>query len=67
MEGHVLVIVDVTKTFKVETDTFDFMLGGTLLQNGHLIVCESKKLKDAERRFAASKKEMFAVVHYLRA
>jgi len=67
IEGPVLGIADVTKPFEVETDASDFALGGVLLQDGHPIAYESRKLNDAERRYAASEKEMLAVVHCLRA
>ena len=67
MEGSVLGIVDVTKPFEVETDASNFSLGGVLLQEGHPIAYESRKLNEAERRYVASEKEMLAVVHCLRA
>ncbi|TYK26611.1 reverse transcriptase [Cucumis melo var. makuwa] len=51
MEGPLLGIADVTKPFKVETDASDYALGGVLLQNGHPIAYESRKLNAAERRF----------------
>ncbi|KAL0539542.1 hypothetical protein IC582_023757 [Cucumis melo] len=67
MEGPLLGIADVTKPFKVEIDASDYALGGVLLQNGHLIAYESRKLNAAERRYTVSEKEMLAVVHCLRA
>ncbi|TYK23056.1 reverse transcriptase [Cucumis melo var. makuwa] len=51
MEGPLLGIADVTKPFEVETDASDYALGGVLLQNGHPIAYESRKLNAAERRF----------------
>lgn len=65
--GPVLGLVDVTKLFEVETDASDFALGGVLLQEGHPIAYESRKLNSAERRYTISKKEMLAVAHCLRA
>ncbi|XP_022975335.1 uncharacterized protein LOC111474513 [Cucurbita maxima] len=62
----VLRLVDVTKPFEIETDASDFALGGVLIQEGHLIAYESRKLNDAERRYTVSEKEMLAVVHCLR-
>ncbi|KAL4018124.1 hypothetical protein IC575_021714 [Cucumis melo] len=44
MEGPLLRIADVTKPFEVETDASDYALGGVLLQNGHPIAYESRKL-----------------------
>ena len=64
MEGPVLGIVDVTKPFEVETDASDFAPGGVLLQEGHPIAYESQKLNEAERRYAASEKEMLAPTAY---
>ena len=66
IEEPVLGIIDVTHTFKVETDTSDYALGGVLLQNGHLIAYENRKLNTVERRYTVSEKEMLVVVHCLR-
>lgn len=67
ISGPVLGIADVTKPFEVETDASDYALGGVLLQNGHPIAYESRKLNAAEKRYTVSEKEMLAVVHCLRA
>ena len=56
-----------TKPFVVETDASEFVLEGVLLQGGHPITYESRKLNEAERRYAAYEKEMLAVVNCLRA
>ena len=64
--GPVLGLVDVTKPFEIETDASDFALGGVLIQEGHPIAYESRKLNDANRRYTVFEKEMLAVVHYLR-
>ncbi|KAL0545258.1 hypothetical protein IC582_020408 [Cucumis melo] len=56
MEGPVLGIVDVTKPFKVEMDTFNYALGGVLLQNGHSIAYKSRKLNAAEKWYTVSEK-----------
>ena len=64
--GPVLGLVDVTKPFEIETDASDFALGGVLIEEGHPIAYESRKLNDAERRYTVSEKEMLAVVHCLR-
>ena len=63
--GPVLRLVDVTKPFEIETDASDLALGGVLIQEGHPIAYESRKLNDAERRYTVSEKEMLAVVHCL--
>ncbi|KAA0054053.1 reverse transcriptase [Cucumis melo var. makuwa] len=61
MEGTLLGIADVTKPFEVETDASDYALGGVLLQNGHPIAYESRKLNAAERRYTVFEKEMLAI------
>ncbi|XP_070013971.1 uncharacterized protein [Nicotiana sylvestris] len=43
----------------------DYALGGVLLQEGHPVAYKSRKMKDAERRYAAHEKELLAVVHCL--
>ncbi|XP_028097072.1 mitogen-activated protein kinase kinase kinase NPK1-like [Camellia sinensis] len=62
----VLVLPDLGKAFEIQTDASDFALGGVLLQDGHPIAYESRKLNDAERRYPAHEKELLAVVHCLR-
>ncbi|XP_060196262.1 uncharacterized protein LOC132625679 [Lycium barbarum] len=62
----VLALPDLTRPFEVETDASDYALGGVLLQEGHPVAYESRKLKDAERRYAAHEKELLDVVHCLR-
>lgn len=37
-----------------------------LLQDGHPVAYESRKLNDAEKRYTAQEKELLAVVHCLR-
>ncbi|TYK07217.1 polyprotein [Cucumis melo var. makuwa] len=66
MEGPVLGIANVTKPFEVETDASDYALGGVLLQNGHPITYESRKVKAVEKRYTVFEKEMLVVVHCLR-
>ncbi|KAL2240754.1 UNVERIFIED_CONTAM: Retrovirus-related Pol polyprotein from transposon gypsy [Sesamum indicum] len=62
----VLALPDMSKPFMVETDTSDFGLGGVLMQDGHPVAIESRKLKDVERRYSVHEKELLAVVHCLR-
>ncbi|XP_070036452.1 uncharacterized protein [Nicotiana tomentosiformis] len=54
----VLALPDLAKPFEVQTDASDYALGGVLLQEGHHVAYESRKLKDAERRYAAHEKEL---------
>ncbi|XP_047267518.1 uncharacterized protein LOC124897941 [Capsicum annuum] len=62
----ILALPDFTKLFEVQTDASDFAIGGILMQEGHPIAFESKKLNDAERRYTVHKREMTAIVHCLR-
>ena len=41
MRGPVLGLVDVTKSFEIETDASDLALGGVLIQESHPIAYES--------------------------
>ncbi|KAL0434742.1 UNVERIFIED_CONTAM: hypothetical protein Sradi_0182100 [Sesamum radiatum] len=51
----VLALPDISKPFVVETDALDFALGGVLMQDGHPVAFESRKLKDAERRLFSAR------------
>ncbi|KAL0319930.1 UNVERIFIED_CONTAM: hypothetical protein Sradi_5254500 [Sesamum radiatum] len=62
----VLALLDMSKPFVVETDTSDFALVGVLMQDGHPVAFESRKLKDVERHYSVHGKELLVVVHYLR-
>ncbi|KAK2999261.1 hypothetical protein RJ639_023459 [Escallonia herrerae] len=44
----------------------NFALGGVLMQEGHPVAYESRKLSEAERRYTTHEKELLAVVHCLR-
>ena len=65
--GPILGLVDVSKPFKIETNAFDFSLGGIFIQEGNPIAYESQKLNDVDRRYIVSKKKKkkFVVVHAL--
>ena len=63
---HVLALLDITKPFEVQTNASNFALGGVLLQEGHLVTYESRKLSKSKRRYTGQEKEMLAIIHYLR-
>ncbi|KAL9250909.1 Retrovirus-related Pol polyprotein from transposon 17.6-like protein [Drosera capensis] len=61
----VLSLADHSKPFEVHTNASDFAIGGVLMQEGHPIAFESRKLNNTERRYPVHEKEMTAVVHCL--
>lgn len=65
MEEPVLCLPDHRQPYEVHTDASDIVIGGVLMQEGHPIAYESKKLNDVKRRYTVQE-EMTAVVHYLR-
>ena len=46
-EEPVLALSDFSKAFEVHTDASDFAIDGVLMQEGHPIAYESKKLNEA--------------------
>lgn len=62
----VLALPDFTKAIEVHTDASDFAIGGALMQEGHPIAFEIRKLNDAERWYSAHERKMTVVVHCLR-
>uniref|UniRef100_A0A803PZ63 Reverse transcriptase/retrotransposon-derived protein RNase H-like domain-containing protein n=1 Tax=Cannabis sativa TaxID=3483 RepID=A0A803PZ63_CANSA len=50
IEDPVLALPHVCKPFEVQTDASDYALGGVLMQEGHLVAFENRKLSKAERR-----------------
>ena len=61
----VLRLPDLDLPFEVQTDASDRALGGVLVQEGHLVAFESRKLNNAEQRYSTHEKEMTVVVHCL--
>ena len=68
-EEPALALFNHTKPFEVYTDASDFAIGGVIMQEGHSITYESRKLNDTKRRYTVQEKEMTAIVwvwrHYL--
>ena len=67
MNDLVLALSDIGKPFEVQTNVSDFAIRGVLLQDGHPIAFESRKLSETKKRYTAQKKELLAVIHCLRA
>nr|GEY17469.1 reverse transcriptase [Tanacetum cinerariifolium] len=51
MKEPVLRLPDVTIPFELHTDASDFSIGGVLMQDGHPIAFESRKLNETEKKF----------------
>ena len=61
----VLQLPNLDLPFEVQTDASDKALGGVLVQEGHPVAFESRKLNGAEQRYSTHEKEMTTVVHCL--
>ncbi|KAH9326297.1 hypothetical protein KI387_006475, partial [Taxus chinensis] len=61
----ILAVPDPNGDFMVVTDASGEGLGGILLQNGHVIAYESRKLKLHELNYAPHDLELVAIVHAL--
>jgi hypothetical protein len=64
--AHVLQIVDKNESCVVCTDACKEGLGGVLMQNGHAIGYESRKIKEHERNYATHDLELASIIHALR-
>ena len=56
-------IVDPKKEFMVCTDAYIEGFGGVLMQEGHVVSYESRKLKEREKNYATRNLELAAIVH----
>jgi len=65
VSAPVLGLPNFEKPFEVHTDASDRAIGGVLVQEGHPIAFESRKLSDVEQNYSTHEKEMMAVVHCL--
>ncbi|RXY01996.1 hypothetical protein DD576_30230 [Klebsiella pneumoniae] len=61
----VLVLPDLSKPFEVQCDACGDCLGAVLLQEGHAIAYESRRLNSDERVLGIYEKEVLAVLHAL--
>ena len=59
----VLQLPNMDLPFEVQTDASDKALGGVLVQEGHPVAFESRKLNGAEQRYSMHEEEMTTVVH----
>ena len=60
-----LALPDFTRPFEVQCDASDNAVGGVLMQDGHPVAYESRKLQDRERNYPAHEKEMIGILHCL--
>ncbi|KAK8663978.1 hypothetical protein V6N13_083783 [Hibiscus sabdariffa] len=63
----ILALLDIERPLEVETDASGYAIGGVLMQDGHPVAFESRKLNGAETRYTTQERELLAVVHCLRA
>ena len=76
----VLLMPDMNKPYRIETDSSDYGIGAVLLQPAdestdlkstttttwHPVAYESKKLSSAERNYPAQERELLGIIHALR-
>jgi hypothetical protein len=62
----VLKYLEFDKKFEVHTDPSGFSIAGVLMQDGHPVAYESRKLTGSELRWPTHEKELYAVLHCLK-
>ena len=62
---HALVLPDLTKPFEVQCDAYGHSVGAVLLQEGHAIAYESRRLNDHEKNLGIYEKELLATMYAL--
>ena len=62
----VLRLPDFKLSFEVHINVSDRAIGGVLVQEGHPIAFESRKMKETGQRYSTHKKKMTAFVHCLK-
>ncbi|XP_057820856.2 uncharacterized mitochondrial protein AtMg00860-like [Cryptomeria japonica] len=69
---HVLVQLDLSQPFEIETYASQYALGAVLKQNGHPVAYHLEKISSAKRNYSTYDKELYALVkaikywrHYL--
>jgi hypothetical protein len=65
VEAPLLCTPDERLRYEVVTDAFDLGLGAVLLQKGHSVAFETRRLNSADLNYNITEKEMLAVVHAL--
>ena len=58
-------LLDLELSFEVHRDVSDRAIGGVLVQEGHPVALESRKLNATKQRYNAHEKAMTAVIHCL--
>lgn len=65
MSASILRLLDFELPFETHTNASDKVVGGVLVQEGHPVAFESRKLNDVEQRYSTHEKEMDVGVNCL--